>query len=203
MRSVAQGRGFVKGGGVESVARHCTVWYNAVGAVRRLQEKGDPPDVIEQKNKATILVFSGDFDKVFAAYSIATGAAASGMEVVMFHTFWGLKAIQKGNLTGKGFFGRMLGLMNRGGLETIGPSRFNFGGLGRWMFKRMMKAKGAASLQELQDAAIALGVQIIPCGLSMDVMEICKDDCLVQCQTPAGVATFIQHAAESRLTLFI
>lgn len=159
--------------------------------------------MLETKNKATILVFSGDFDKVFAAYSIATGAAASGMEVVMFHTFWGLKAIQKGNFTGKGFFGRLIGLMNRGGLEAIGPSRFNFLGIGRWMFKRMMKEKGAASLQELQDAAIALGVKILPCELSMNVMEICKGDCIPQAETPVGVATFIQHAAESRLTLFI
>lgn len=159
--------------------------------------------MLETKNKMTILVFSGDMDKVFAAYTIATGAAASGMEVVMFHTFWGLKAIQKGNLTGKGLMGRMIGLLNRGGLETIGPSRFNFGGLGRWMFKRMMKSKGVASLTELQDAAIALGVQIIPCQMSMDVMEICKDDCIAQAQTPAGVATFVQHAAESKVTLFI
>lgn len=155
----------------------------------------------EQKNKATILVFSGDMDKVFAAYSIATGAAAAGMEVVMFHTFWGLKAIQKGNLTGKGFFGRMLGLMNRGGLETIGPSRFNFGGVGRWMFKRMMKSKGVATLQELQDAAIALGVQILPCQTSMEVMGICREDCIPAAQTPCGVATFVQHASESKFTV--
>lgn len=159
--------------------------------------------MLETKNKATILVFSGDFDKIFAAYSIATGAAASGMEVVMFHTFWGLKAIQKGNLTGKGIAGRLIGLMNRGGLENIGPSRFNFGGVGRWLFKRMMKEKGAASLQELQDAAIALGVQILPCELSMNVLEICQGDCIAQAQTPVGVATFIQHASESRMTLFI
>jgi peroxiredoxin family protein len=159
--------------------------------------------MLETKNKATILVFSGDMDKLFAAYSIATGAAASGMEVVMFHTFWGLKAIQKGNLTGKGFLGRMMGLINRGGLDAAGPSRFNFGGIGRWLFKRMMKSKGAASLQELQDAAIALGVQILPCELTMNVMEICKGDCIAGAQTPVGVATFIQHASESRMTLFI
>ena len=71
----------------------------------------------EQKNKLTLIVLSGDFDKVFAAYMIATGSAAAGMEVVMLFTFWGLKAIQRGNLTGKSLFGRMAGLMNRGGLD--------------------------------------------------------------------------------------
>src|SRR5512146_68295 len=73
------------------------------------------------KNKLSMVVFSGDMDKVMAALIIATGAAASGMEVCMFFTFWGLKAIQKpGAQTGKGLFGRMLGVMNRGGLDAIG-----------------------------------------------------------------------------------
>src|SRR5574341_1829811 len=100
--------------------------------------------------KLSMIVHSGDMDKVMAAFIVATGAAASGMEVVMFFTFWGLKAIQTGTTTGKGLFGRMAGLMNRGGLDAIGPSRLNFGGLGRWMFKQMMKQKGVNSLTELR-----------------------------------------------------
>jgi len=103
------------------------------------------------ESKATIVVFSGDMDKVFAAFIIATGAAAAGMDTTLFFTFWGLKAIQKGNLTGKGFMGRMLGLMNRGGINRIGPSKFNFGGMGRWMFKKMMSAKGVTPLDELRE----------------------------------------------------
>jgi peroxiredoxin family protein len=95
------------------------------------------------KNKLSMVVLSGDLDKVMAAFIIATGAAASGMEVTMFFTFWGMKAIQKdGIMTGKSLFGRMLGMMNRGGLKAIGPSRLNMGGMGRWMFKLMMNQKG-------------------------------------------------------------
>ena len=86
------------------------------------------------QNKATIIVFSGDMDKVFAAFLIATGAAAAGMDTTLFFTFWGLNAIQKGNWTGKGFMAKMLGLLNRGGVNRLGPSKFNFGGMGRWMF---------------------------------------------------------------------
>ena len=82
--------------------------------------------MLEKKEKLTLVVLSGDMDKVMASYIIASGAAASGMEVVMFFTFWGLKAIQRdGVFTGKGLFGRMLGVMNRGGLNAIGPSRLN------------------------------------------------------------------------------
>jgi len=99
--------------------------------------------------------------------------------------------------------GRMLGLMNRGGLSVLGPSRLNMGGLGRWMFKLMMKQKGAASLPELYDAAVDLGVKMMPCAMTMDVMEIDPTAFKSNCTEPVGVATFIQEAAESKITLFI
>ncbi len=157
------------------------------------------------KNKVTMIVLSGDMDKVFAAFMIATGAAASGMEVCMFFTFWGIKAIQKpGNLTGKGLFGRMLGVMNRGGLDAIGPSRLNMGGMGRWMFKKMMKQKGAASLPELYDLAVELGVKMMPCQTSLEMMEIDpKVDLRENVTDPVGVAAMLEEAAESKITLFI
>jgi len=156
------------------------------------------------KNKLSMVVLSGDMDKVMAAYIIATGAAASGMEVTMFYTFWGLKAIQKsGVLTGKGLFGRMLGLMNRGGLDAIGPSRLNMGGMGRWMFKLMMKQKGVSSLPELYDMAVDLGVKMMPCQMSLDVMEYDPKNFRDNVTGPVGVATFLEEARESKITLFI
>lgn len=156
------------------------------------------------KNKLSMVVFSGDMDKVMAAYIIATGAAASGMEVCMFFTFWGLKAIQKpGAMTGKGLFGRMLGVMNRGGLNAIGPSRLNMGGMGRWMFKKMMKEKGVATLPELYEIAVELGVKMMPCQMSMDVMEFCPENFQPNVTPPVGAASFLEEAAESKITLFI
>jgi peroxiredoxin family protein len=154
-------------------------------------------------NKCTIVVMSGDMDKVFAAFIIATGAAAAGMDTTMFFTFWGVKAIQKGNLTGKGLFGRMLGLMNRGGINVIGPSRFNFGGIGRWMFKKMMGDKGVASLEELRQMAIELDVHLLGCGMSMDVMEISREDLIDEVEDIVGVGTMIKLASESKVQLFI
>ena len=71
------------------------------------------------------------------------------------------------------------------------------------MFKRMMKSKGVAPLEEMQQAATALGVRILPCQMSMDVMGICSGDCIPEAEAPVGVATFIVHAAESKITLFI
>ena len=89
----------------------------------------------EAPQKCVLIVMSGDFDKAFAALTIAATAAAMGMETTMFFTFWGLKIIQKGNRTGKGFLGRMVGVMNRGGIDRLGPSKFNFGEPEPWFNK--------------------------------------------------------------------
>ena len=153
--------------------------------------------------KATIVVFSGEMDKVFAALIMATGAAAAGMDTTLFFTFWGLNAVKKGNFTGKGLFGRMMGVMNRGGINRIGPSKFNFGGIGRWMFKKMMRDKGVTPLDELLELAVDLGVKLLACKMSMDVMEVTKDDLIDEVEDVVGVATYMKHAAESEVTLFI
>jgi peroxiredoxin family protein len=156
------------------------------------------------ENKAAIIVFSGDMDKVFAAFIIATGAAAAGMDTTLFFTFWGLKAIQKENRrTGKGFFGKMLGLINRGGINRIGPSKFNFGGMGRWMFKKMMADKGITPLDELRDMAIDLGVHILACNMSMGVMEISREDLIDEVEDVVGVAKFVKEAADASIQMFI
>jgi peroxiredoxin family protein len=157
----------------------------------------------ENKNGTTIIVMSGDMDKVMAAFNIAVGAAAAGKETNMFFTFWGLKAIQKGNRTGKSFFGKMMGVMNRGGINRIGPSRFNFGGIGRWMFKKMMKDHKIVSLEELRQTAIDLGVKFHPCQMSMEVMEISKEDLIDEVQGVCGVASMLEMSDRSRQTLFI
>ena len=157
----------------------------------------------EETRKCSIVVFSGDMDKVFAAFIIGTTAAAMGMETTMFFTFWGLKAIQKGNRTGKGFFGRMLGFMNRGGIDRLGPSKFNFGGIGRWMFKKMMKDQNVTSLPEMLQMAIDLDVKILACLMSMDVMEISREDLIDEVSDVVGAATFIAEAENSEINLFV
>ncbi len=154
--------------------------------------------------RLSMVVFSGDMDKVMAAFIIATGAAASGMEVTMFFTFWGLKAIQAdGKRTGSSLFGRMLGMMNRGGIDAIGPSRLNMGGMGRWMFKKMMKQRNVMPLRDLRQLAIDLGVKMLACQMSMDVMEISREQLIPEVHDIAGVATFIEAASQSNASLFV
>jgi peroxiredoxin family protein len=155
------------------------------------------------EDKATIVVFSGDMDQIFAAFTIATGTAAAGMDTTMFFTFWGIKSVQKGNLTGEGLMGKMLGLINRGGIERQGPSKFGFGGLGRWMFKKMMSDKRVATLTELRQMCIDLGVHMLVCKTSMDVMEIERSDLIDEVEDIVGVAKMVKEASESKIQMFI
>jgi len=156
-----------------------------------------------KKKKLSMIVLSGDLDKLFAAFSIATGAAASNMDVVMFFTFWGLRALKKKVSTGRSLFGRLLGWMYGGDIERATPSRMSFGGIGRWMFKKMMKAKRVPSLAELRQTAIDLGVKLYGCQMSMDVMEIPREKMIDEVAACVGVAFFLEQAQESDITLFI
>ena len=155
------------------------------------------------KDGVTLVVMSGDMDKIIGALNIAIGAAAMGKETNMFFTFWGIKAIQNGKLTGSSFFGKMMGLLNRGGITVIGPSRFNFWGMGRWMLNQMMKMHKITPMADLLKTAIDLGVKLWPCQMSMEVMEIGKEHFIPEVQPACGVATMLEMAYRSKATLFI
>ena len=156
--------------------------------------------------KMTLVVMSGDMDRLFGAFIIATGAAAMGFDVVMFFTFWGLRALKRADSKhGKSFFGRMLGMgaFEGGGIEKANPSKYSFGGMGRWMFGRMMGSHNVATLVELRDLAVMLNVRMYGCQMSMDVMEI-PQDCFVEgvCE-PVGVGFMIAEAETSQIQFFI
>jgi len=158
----------------------------------------------EDNNRATIVVFSGDLDKVFATLILATGCAAAGMDTILFFTFWGLNAIKKGTpIKAQSFLGKMMGMMNRGGVNRLNPSRFSFGGVGRVLFSKMMRDKKVASLEELLQMAIDLDMHLLACKMSMDVLEIGRDDLIPEVENVVGVATFVKEAANSKIQLFI
>src|SRR6185295_9523831 len=84
------------------------------------------------EDRASLVVFSGDLDRVLAAFVIATGAAAAGLETSIFFTFWGLSAIKskEAKTAHKGLKQRMFGLMTPAGSESLGTSKLNFFGMG-------------------------------------------------------------------------
>lgn len=155
-----------------------------------------------EKKKTTIVVFSGDFDKAFAVFNIANGAAASGHEVTLFFCLWGTLLLKKrgGRLKGPNIFARMFSVMRPGGPSGI--SRLDMGRMGRWMMKRMLKMSGAATLEELMESARELGVRAIVCDLSLAVLGIKRED-LWWCDEVVGAGTYVALATESDVNLFI
>ncbi len=155
------------------------------------------------ENRLTMVVFSGDLDRVLAAFVIASGAAASGMEVSMFFTFWGLTALrQKRKSAGKTLFQKMMGWMTPVGLRGMGVSKMNFGGIGAKMLRAMMRQQGVPQPEEMAQMARELGVRMVACQMSMDVMGIRQEE-LIEGVEVGGVATFLGDAVRSKSTLFI
>ncbi|MDR7074693.1 DsrE/DsrF/DrsH-like family protein [Fictibacillus barbaricus] len=160
---------------------------------------------MEQQNKSTMVVFSGDLDKAMASFIIATGAAAMGKQVTMFFTFWGLNILRKEeyvNVGKKSFMDKMFAAMMPRGPEKLGISKMNFGGLGGKMMKYTMKKKNIVSLKELIEMAQDLDVKMVACTMSMDVMGITQDE-LIDGLDYAGVASYLADADESKINLFI
>ena len=115
----------------------------------------------EKRKEITLIVLSGDMDKLVAAFNIASGAAASDMDVTMFFTFWGFRAIKKAKASaGKSFLAKMFGMIEGGGIEKASPSKYSMAGMGRFMFNKMMKAKNVLSLTGQRKLAIDLGVNM-------------------------------------------
>jgi peroxiredoxin family protein len=137
-------------------------------------------------DRATIILHSGDMDKVYSALIIANGALAMGMEVTIFFTFWGLQRLQKG------------------GLEKGPLSRMNFLGLGKWMIKRRMKKANVAPLRKMLEDFKELGGKIMACDMTMEIMGIEPQDLEEEfIDQYCAVGSYIQEARNSAVTLFI
>jgi peroxiredoxin family protein len=137
-------------------------------------------------DKTTIIVHSGDMDKMFSALIVGNGSLAMGMEVNLFFTFWGLQRLKKG------------------GLEKGQLSKMNMLGLGKAMVTRMMRRQNVASLEKLMKDYKELGGRIIACEMTMEIMRIKKEDLRTDLIDEYGaVGTYVQQARESSITLFI
>lgn len=137
-------------------------------------------------DKATIVVHSGDMDKLYSALIISTGALSMGMEVSLYFTFWGLERLVKGKL-------------------EKGPlSKMHLLGLGKWMVRRRMKEANVASLERLLQDFKELGGKIIACEMTMEIMGIRRENLREDLIDEYGaVGAYIQEARESNITLFI
>lgn len=156
-------------------------------------------------DRVTIVLLSGDLDRAMAAFIIATGAAAMGMKVTMFFTFWGLNTIRRKGASSqaKDWLRRMFGFLNKGGAEQLPLSRFHFGGLGTRMMQKVMKQNKMPGVPELMEMAMDLGVRFIACTTTMGLMGITKDTIIDGIDQFAGVTTYLAEAKQGSVNLFI
>ena len=153
-------------------------------------------------NKVSIILLSGDFDKAMAAFFMANGAAAMGMEVSMFFTFWGCTVIKKERrLKGKKFMHKMINLMLPGSSKDLAPSRMSFGGIGRRLFNYMMKGQ-MSSLEEQIELAKDLDIKFQVCSPSLGIMGFDEDEWVVPVDI-CGVAAMYDTALNARTAYFI
>lgn len=153
-------------------------------------------------NKVSIILLSGDFDKAMAAFFMANGAAAMGMEVSMFFTFWGCTVIKKGRrLKGKKFMHKMINIMLPASSKDLAPSKMSFGGIGRKLFNHVMKGQ-MSSLEEQIELAKELDITFQVCSPSLGIMGFDADEWVVPVDI-CGVAAMYDTALNARTSYFI
>lgn len=156
------------------------------------------------KSRKTMVIFSGDLDRVLAALVIANGAVSMGSEVVLFFTFWGLNALRKRGpqAAGKGPIDRMFGWMMPKGAGALKLSRMNMLGAGTWLMRKVMREKRVDGVDALLEQARAAGVRFVACSMSMNVMGLRPEE-LIDGVEIGGVATFLGESEGAGQSLFI
>jgi peroxiredoxin family protein len=155
------------------------------------------------EDRATLVVFSGEMDTLFAAFTIAVGAASMGMEVSMFFTFWGLTALRKDKTFSDKTVGeKMVAMMLPNGPHAVPTSRMNMAGMGPLFFKYLMTQRNIESLPNMIALAQELGIKMVACEMSMGVMGVTRAELLDDIDY-GGVATYLGDAAKSKITLFV
>ena len=170
----------------------------------------DAPDAAPIENRPVaeellIILESGDLERTWGTLILATSAAASGMRVSIFLTFWGFYPLVKPGvrITGENWMQKMLSFLNRPGIDHLRMSRLNFLGMGPWMARRLARGHGVASPAELLEIAQAVGVRLIPCQMTMDMFGLKREDLIDGIDEPAGAATVLEKIAHGVPALFI
>lgn len=157
------------------------------------------------KDKMTIILFSGEMDKALAALTLATTAASMGMEVSIFFTFWGLNIIRKeGKISPKKhILQKMFGFLNKGGKNKLPLTKFNMAGMGPFMMKKLMKKTKMASVDELLELSRKMKVKFIACTTSCGFMGLDRGNLIEEVDEMAGAASYLAEAKDSKINLFI
>ncbi len=170
----------------------------------------EPQPVPEHEHEAKprdilIIDYSGELERVWAAMILASTAGAMGARTRVFVTFWGLQAFVKDEkrITGRNWMQKMLAFMQRPGISHRKLSKMNFLGMGPWMMGQLAKEYNVSSPKELLEMASSLGVEFIPCQMTMDLFGLTRDDLIDGMGEPVGAATYLSFLNDGAAPLFI
>lgn len=174
-------------------------------AAVELDEENQGEEPVPEREKMVLIAASGDLDKAWPVFILATTGAAYGMEVTVFFTFWGLGILKKpdAGLTGEDWRQKMLSMFNRGTTDHLHLSKLNFGGMGAKMMKDLADKHKVASVQELLETAQEMGVKLWPCQMTMDLMGLSQSDLIDGLDDPAGAGSAISLMKQAEISLFI
>lgn len=165
----------------------------------------DSAEAQDRQKTMALVCWSSDLDRVWPSLILATTGAASGLDVSLFFTFWGLRVLQKNNkrITGKKLMQKGEALMDRGGTDHLKLGKLHFGGAGTKMIKKLANDYKVASPTDLLAMAQDLDVKLYPCQMTMDLYGLTKDDFIDGLEPPMGAASFINMAVDADISLFI
>ncbi|MGO9753043.1 MAG: DsrE/DsrF/DrsH-like family protein [Solirubrobacteraceae bacterium] len=156
-------------------------------------------------NTLTLIAWGGDLDRIWPTTILATTAAAGGMDVAVFFTFWGLFSLvrEEKRVTGTNWMTKGMSVMNRPSASHAGLSKMNLNGMGPMMMRKLAEKNGVAPPEELLEMAKELDVKLWPCQMTMDLMGLRRQDLIDGLGEPAGAATALERMKRSAISLFI
>lgn len=156
--------------------------------------------------RMSMIVTKGSLDWAYPPFILATTAAAMGLEVTMFFTFYGLTLLKKKldlSVTTLGNPAMQMPVMGMHlGMPNLMSAIPGVDAAATAMMKNLIKKKGVASIEELREMAVEADVTMIACQMTMDLFEYKLED-MIEGPVLGGAATYIETATNSQINLFI
>jgi peroxiredoxin family protein len=157
-------------------------------------------------NTMSIIVTKGSLDWAYPPFILSTTAAAMGLDVTMFFTFYGLPLLMKDLKLQVSSLGNPAMKMPMMGMHMGMPNLVSaipgVDAAASKMMKNLIKKKGVASIPELRELAVEADVRMIACQMTLDLFEYSQDD-MIEGIEIGGAATYIEVATKSHINLFI
>jgi peroxiredoxin family protein len=154
----------------------------------------------KRTKRMAIISTKGTLDWAYPPLILASTAGALGWEVGIFFTFYGLNIIHKGKKLSVAPLGNPAMPMPVPNLIGAIPGMTP---MATMMMKRQFKGKGVASIDELLQSCIDVGVRLMPCQMTLDVFGYTQADFVAEAEPACGAATFVRFASEADISLFI